>query len=452
MDMPKRVFLSSVFQSLAPVRKALHDRLIELGYDVWWAEDFPELRTLPAELVRAVCLQGEESDIYLGVFPSRYGSDPLGLAFTELEYHHAVSLGRPRFLYVLGDRRFVTVDQKAKQAAFLHLVRDRHLSPIKPTRVNSISELISRVSADFENLYRLPLLPSVPPWQAPCVERIVSSAAAIAAPSGLPDLSPWDAARFLYDVANRSFQEARVLGLAFLQRFFSSQSWTDRSFLRGLDEFLNAWTYVSAWTGVRGPLGQTSISKARIVLSQMLNDYSRVYDLAGAVASGLYSDRRLAAARKWYEVARRSQPLPGLLGFIALAEGNVEKAKLCFEDMLFRQNMDIDSWANYVSAYGFCLVRQGKQREGLRHYEEVLKDRHRLRNTTLARIYRRTAEAYRYISDINAALEFNNLAASVAWDSGLKDQWRKALKQRRQITSNKGMHTDRLHASRSGGR
>jgi tetratricopeptide (TPR) repeat protein len=436
LDMPKRVFLSSVFQSLAPVRKALHDRLIELGYDVWWAEDFPELRTAPAELVRAVCLQGiEASDIYLGVFPSRYGSDPLGLAFTELEYHHAVSIGLPRFLYILHDRRFVTVDQKAKQAAFLHLVRDRHLSPIEPTRVNSISELISRVSADFENLYRIPLAPSVPPWQAPCVERTSSSVAAIVAPSDLPDLSPQDAAGFLYGVAYRSFQEAAVLGLAFLQRFFASPRWTDRSFLRGLDEFLDAWHYVSAWTGVRGPLGPTNIAKARIVLTQMLNDYSRVYDLAAAVVSGLYTERRLAAARKWYEVARRSQPLLGLLGFIELAEGNVKEAKSCFEGELVRPITSIDCWADYLSCYGLCLVREGNRRGGLRHLEEVLNVKQTLQNTTLVRIYRRTAKAYWYINDINAALEFSELAASVAWDSGLKDQWRKALKERRQITS-----------------
>jgi tetratricopeptide (TPR) repeat protein len=282
-------------------------------------------------------------------------------------------------------------------------------------------------------------------------ERIVSSVAAIVAPSDLPDLSPRDAAGFLYGVANRSFQEAAVLGLAFLQRFFASPRWADQWFLRDLEEFLKAWTYVSAWAGAGGPLGQTSISKARIVLSQMLNDYSRVYDLAGAVASGLYSDRRLAAARKWYELCRRSQPLPWLLGAIELAEGNVENAKSSFMEMLVRPALDIDSWALYVSYYGLCLVREGKQREELRHFDEVLRVKG-LRKTTVTRIYRSIAEAYLYLNDIDAALASNECAASSAWVSGLKGQWRKALKQRRQITSNKGMHTDRLHASRSGGR
>lgn len=51
--MAKRVFLSSVFRTLATVRQVVHDRLINIGYDVWWAEDHPQLRYLLNDLVRA---------------------------------------------------------------------------------------------------------------------------------------------------------------------------------------------------------------------------------------------------------------------------------------------------------------------------------------------------------------------------------------------------------------
>ena len=126
--MPIRVFLSSVFGTLRKVRHAVHDRLIGLGYEVWWAEGHPQLWNLSDDLIRAACLQGiESSDVYIGIYPTRYGSDPLDLAFTALEYHHAVSIGLPRFLYVIRNRHFVTDDQKLKQQGFLHLIRDHDL-------------------------------------------------------------------------------------------------------------------------------------------------------------------------------------------------------------------------------------------------------------------------------------------------------------------------------------
>src|SRR5437868_1609994 len=148
--MSKRVFLSSVFGTLKRVRQAVYDQLIALGYEVWWAEDHPHLRNLPNDLIRTYCFQGlESSDVYLGIYPTRYGSDPLELAFTELEYHYAVSIGLPRFLYVIRNKHFVTDDQRVKQRGFLYLIKDRELSSIKPSRVSSLSELLTRISIDF---------------------------------------------------------------------------------------------------------------------------------------------------------------------------------------------------------------------------------------------------------------------------------------------------------------
>src|ERR1043165_9620 len=148
-----KVFLSSVFQTLVDVRAAVHVRLQTLGFDVWCAENHPQLRGAPAHVVRAACLAGvEESDIYLGVFPVRYGSDPLSLSFTELEYHHAVALGKPRLLYQLRREAFVTENQRIKQRAFLHLLFDKDITLPLPKFVRSKQELLEAIAYDLEPL------------------------------------------------------------------------------------------------------------------------------------------------------------------------------------------------------------------------------------------------------------------------------------------------------------
>ena len=194
--------------------------------------------------------------------------------------------------------------------------------------------MLNRISIDFEHLNQNPQAFNLFPWNAPCVERMKSSSISIIAPQVLPDLSTSEAAALLRRISNQSLQEATVLGLAYIQRFFSEPNWLNRRFIKDLDEFLGAWNYVATWAGIGGALGQTNILKARIVLCQMLNDYLRVYDLAGAVASGLYANNHIKAARKWYELLRRferrfNKP-PWLLGPLELAEGNFDKAKLSF--------------------------------------------------------------------------------------------------------------------------
>lgn len=437
--MPQRVFLSSVFGTLGKVRRAVHDRLIALGYEVWWAEDHPQLRNLSNDLIRAVCLQGiESSDIYLGIYPTRYGSDPLELAFTELEYHHAVSIGLPRFLYVIRNRHFVTDDQKIKQDGFLKLIKDHDLSSIKPSQVHSLPELLTRISIDFELLNRTPQSFNVPPWSAPSLERIRSSSISVIAPAVSSDISLNEAADYLKRVSNQSFQEAAVLGLAYIQKFLSEPNWHSRKFVKDLDEFLGAWSYVAAWAGVGGALGQTNISKARIVLCQMQKDYPRVYDLAGNVASGLYAERHIQAARKWYEISRRFErhfeKLPWLLGPLELADGNLEKAKSAFLEILNHPGLDEDNQALHLGYYGLCLIREGNKRGGLRHLGEALNIK-TLRATTSTRIYRSLAESYLNIGDIDAAIQSCEYAASIARENALRGQLHKALVLRRKAAS-----------------
>jgi tetratricopeptide (TPR) repeat protein len=438
--MTKRVFLSSVFGTLGKVRQAVHDRLITLGYDVWWAEDHPQLRNLSNDIIRAVCLQGiESSDVYLGIYPDRYGSDPLELAFTELEYHYAVSIGLPRFLYVIRNRHFLTDDQKIKQQGFLNLIKDHELSSITPSRVSSLPELLTRISIDFEAFRRTPQSFNVPPWTAPSLERIRSSSIPIIVPHVPSDISINDAADHLRRVSNQSFQEAAVLGLAYIQKLFAEPRWHDHKFVKDLDDFLEAWNYVAAWAGISGALGQTNISKARIVLCQIQKDHpEKVYELAGGVASGLYAERQIRAARRWYELSRRFErhfkKLPWLLGPLELAEGNLEKAKSAFLEILNHPGLDEDNQGLHLGYYGFCLVREGNKRSGLRHLGEALNIKN-LRGTTSTRIYRSLAESYLNIGDIDSAIQSCEYAVSIARGNALKGQLRKALALRRKVAS-----------------
>jgi formylglycine-generating enzyme required for sulfatase activity len=109
-DVPMgKVFLSSTWVDLQEHRRAVIQALERLrlqGHDVQWLgmEAFGARDEMPTD----ACLQFvEQADIYVGIFGVRYGSrDPRsGLNMTEIEYRHAVNLGRPRLLFVIDEER-----------------------------------------------------------------------------------------------------------------------------------------------------------------------------------------------------------------------------------------------------------------------------------------------------------------------------------------------------------
>src|ERR1017187_5419773 len=145
------VFLSSVFKGLGGLRSRVRDLLRSLGFSVWWVP-WPASPT-PHEWTAAVCLAGvEESDYYLGIYPGRYGSDPLGIGFTELEYHHAVRNGLPVHTYQLNDRNAVVEEQRIKQRGFLNLLQDSEVSGMRAERFDSRYRLLERIRSDFDSL------------------------------------------------------------------------------------------------------------------------------------------------------------------------------------------------------------------------------------------------------------------------------------------------------------
>ncbi|MFQ5896133.1 MAG: DUF4062 domain-containing protein [Nitrospinota bacterium] len=146
-----RVFISSVFRTLKRVRRKIH-RIItdEFGWEVWWAEDFPELRGASDTLVRQVCFSGiDDSDLYICVLPNRYGDDRMGLAYTELEYHHAVATGIPTLVYRLRDSTVVDPSERFKQQAFLFLIRDRDIGNPAFAEAKTRKELYEKIRIEL---------------------------------------------------------------------------------------------------------------------------------------------------------------------------------------------------------------------------------------------------------------------------------------------------------------
>ncbi len=365
-----RVFLSSVFQGLKGVREFIHDRLERLGYSVWWAEGLTWPANPTPSMIASICLTGLDScDFYLGVYPSRYGSDPLGLAFTELEYHHAAGRRMPRFLYQLVDRTAQTTDQAIKQRGFLNLLRDRDVSAIQPTRCESVKRLLDAINRDLCALSWATMGTKPSPDMGEAL-RLWTSAAAT---NGAYTKDVW-ATRIgsLEDAQKVSITYARTIGLLHLADSISEFRLHDRKYLQGLEDYLSRWSGVSAWAGLGGVFGQTNVAKARIALAQILERYDRISDLAGAVASGLYSDRKIAAAGRWYQVYRRKGEVPEIWGAIALARGDLTLATSCFEDVLKKPGIDGDNASLHLGYYGVALARKGHRTEAIRQSDAAL--------------------------------------------------------------------------------
>jgi len=350
-----RVFLSSVFIGLKGIRETVHEMLERRGYSVWWAEGLNWPARPTPNMTAAICLAGIDScDYYLGIYPSRYGSDPLGLAFTELEYHHAAGRMMPRFLYQLADRITQPPDQALKQKGFLNLLRDQGVSTIQPMRCQSIKELVAAIGRDFSDLK------SKAPADRPDMGEALRLWTAFATTKGARAGDIW-ASRMasLMDAQKISLSRARSTGLLHLLESISEFDVHDRLYLKGFDEYLGAWSGVSAWAGLGGIFGQANMAKARIGLAQLLGRYDRISDLAGGVASGLYADRKIAAADRWYQVYRRNGEVRKIQGAIALARGNLALAAACFEGVLGESDIDDANASLHLGYYSLTLAREG---------------------------------------------------------------------------------------------
>jgi KaiC/GvpD/RAD55 family RecA-like ATPase len=126
-----QVFISSTYTDLIDERQAAMRAILELGHFPAGMEQFSAGNSDAWSLIERVI---EESDFYLLIVGGRYGStDVRGLSFTEREYNHAVSLGKPVIPLLHKDpaslpRKRTDANDIAweKLTAFAQHIREKH--------------------------------------------------------------------------------------------------------------------------------------------------------------------------------------------------------------------------------------------------------------------------------------------------------------------------------------
>ncbi|WP_214629728.1 DUF4062 domain-containing protein [Paenibacillus agaridevorans] len=93
MEKRYQVFISSTYQDLIEERQEVMQALLELDCIPSGMELFPAANDDQWSLIKKVI---EDSDYYMVIIGGRYGSiGPEGISYTEMEYHYAVSCGKP---------------------------------------------------------------------------------------------------------------------------------------------------------------------------------------------------------------------------------------------------------------------------------------------------------------------------------------------------------------------
>jgi hypothetical protein len=129
----KAVFISSTYEDLAQHRRAvwllLEDfEVVVRGMERFGARPDTPLQTCLAEV--------EQSDVYVGIIAFRAGSieGSSGKSYTQLEYEHALQLGKDILVYLADEQqaraRYADVDvdpaPREKLKAFKGILRERH--------------------------------------------------------------------------------------------------------------------------------------------------------------------------------------------------------------------------------------------------------------------------------------------------------------------------------------
>ena len=96
------MYISSTFEDLRECREKLSAALRMAKHDVVGMEEYLAVDQRPVE---KALMEVESSDVYVGIFARRYGYVPPDgdQSITELEYRHAVELGKPIFAFLLDD-------------------------------------------------------------------------------------------------------------------------------------------------------------------------------------------------------------------------------------------------------------------------------------------------------------------------------------------------------------
>lgn len=160
-----RIFISSVQSEFAQERAILRDYILNHAYvqdffDVCFFEDVPAVDQRPDELYLD---EVERSDIYIGLFGSKYGAeDRGGISPTEREFDQASSTGKHRLIFVKD------VQGKPRDSKMQALIHKAEASLVRK-RFKTSEELISGVDIALAKYLKESNLIRTDPFdEAPC--------------------------------------------------------------------------------------------------------------------------------------------------------------------------------------------------------------------------------------------------------------------------------------------
>ena len=157
VDLPKTVFVSSTYQDLVAYRSAVWNVLSEFNVTVRGMEDFGARPAGPL----ATCLaELEQSDVCVLIVGLRLGSieTETGLPFTQVEYRHAITTGKPVLVYLIDEDNASVVPKDIdfeseaieKLRAFKKTLREKHTVSM----FKSVEDLTEKVRHDFRSQFQ----------------------------------------------------------------------------------------------------------------------------------------------------------------------------------------------------------------------------------------------------------------------------------------------------------
>lgn len=164
--MNKVVFISSTYKDLAEYRREVWHVLEKFHVMPKGMEQFGARSQAPLETCLA---EVEQSDVYVGIIGFRLGSiEPKSdKSFTQLEYEHAVKLGKEVLIYLADEEaRFRQADfdfdplNRARLDAFKDILKDRHTVDWFSTPDDLANKLKNRFKEYFQPVIEMDETPT----------------------------------------------------------------------------------------------------------------------------------------------------------------------------------------------------------------------------------------------------------------------------------------------------
>jgi hypothetical protein len=134
MEKRFQVFVSSTYQDLQEERQEVMHALLELDCIPSGMELFPAANESQWSLIKRVI---DDCDFYILIVGGRYGSTgPDGISYTEMEYHYALSVGKPTIAFLHSDPGKIAAERsepssegKEKLKTFRETVQQKMCKP-----------------------------------------------------------------------------------------------------------------------------------------------------------------------------------------------------------------------------------------------------------------------------------------------------------------------------------